>query len=336
VNNFNDNTIQVFIDYRVGGPHYFARNINAKGFNSHYIFGGKKAKVFGKKSLFPLLFFGRNSRVIKLFQYFLNFCILYFCFLFLVPRNTSIIIHSAKNYPAILSSILAFKDNVTLVIHEKLGKADVLIIRLIIHLQKTGIIRNFSVYSVAKSILPRELSSLVAVVRYSVPEDEKLVLSEAYSARARTSHRSLRLLLIGNISPVKNYSSFLRLLASVQINIEVVIYGARTGNKNYLKKFDKSVRDFELAGHKVVVMGFKEKLEIWRSLTEFDVFCLPSLSEAAPLVLYEMKETGIPILYSDVGDCSEILAEYKKSRSINISALSPSLLENALLELVET
>lgn len=329
-----ENCFQIFIDHRVGGPHYFAKTLNMGKVSSNYLFAGGKMEPLSKESAYPLLYFNQSSKFQKILQYALNTFLLWFYFVFKIPRKNNVIIHSVKNYPAIFSFLFSFRNNVTLIIHEEQNKFDFVVLRLVIIFRKYRFVRNLNVYSVAASTVHMKFQDEVKLLRYSVPEREKLLLSGAYAAHVRSSDRPIRLLLIGNISPIKNYDRFLLLLCNNNLNIDVFLYGERTGSELYLRKFDTAVNEFEKSGNHFVFMGFSKKEDIWNALPSFDIFCLPSLSEAAPLVLYEMRETGIPILYSDVGDCKEILSNYLNARSVNVNTVSSQSLESILLELL--
>lgn len=317
----------------MGGPHFYAETLNADSVSVNYLFAGDKIDVLNIKSVYPLFYFKKRSSLQKFLQYVLNTFLIWFYFIFKIPRASNVIIHSIKNYPAIFAFLLSLKKNVILIIHEEQSKLDSLVLRIVMFVHKYKIVKSLSIYSVASSIVHERLRNEIKLMRYSVPEKEKSLLSNAYADHSSSSDRRIKLLLIGNISPVKNYAHFLSLLRDINSDVDVYLYGGRTGSELYLKAFDTAVSDFEKSGNRLIFMGFTKKEDIWNTLSKYDIFCLPSVSEAAPLVLYEMRETGIPILYSDVGDCREILVGYSKARSMNVSVMSSQFLESTLHEL---
>lgn len=80
----------------------------------------------------------------------------------------------------------------------------------------------------------------------------------------------------------------------------------------------------------VVLLG--ERDDIPRLLAEFDIFCLPSRSEAFPVALGEAMLAALPCVATDVGDCRWLTGE--------LSPLVPpgdaSALAQAILDMAET
>lgn len=326
--------IHVFIDNRVGGPHYFAKSMMKDQVSSKYLFAGDILEIDNSKSIFPLCLFKVKWRLVKLLQYTINMFILVYYFNYRCSRDVEIVIHSLKNYPAIFACFLSRTCHFVIINHEEIKLFDGLLLRLIIALTKTGYFRKLDICTVANSIINDGLRASVKLLRYEVAFEDKKLLNNAYKRVLGKKRNFVRILLIGNISPVKNQAQFLKLLCGLDRKFHISLYGARTGNYTYLNEFDKAVEKFQSKGNTFEFKGFNKKEVIWQKLSDFDLFCLPSLSEAAPLVIYEMRETGIPILYTNVGDCAELLDGYKFSVGIDANRMSSSVIDRALRKLI--
>ena len=75
---------------------------------------------------------------------------------------------------------------------------------------------------------------------------------------------------------------------------------------------------------KVQLLGLRDDIPVL--LNCFDLFCLPSRSEAFPMALGEAMSVGLPCVATDVGDCRELVGD----TGLIIPPLSPSLLAKAL------
>jgi len=76
----------------------------------------------------------------------------------------------------------------------------------------------------------------------------------------------------------------------------------------------------------VVLLG--ERDDIPALLTEFDLFCMPSRSEAFPVALGEAMLAGLPCVATKVGDAAELGGDYVTFvRAEDIDALAGSILQ---------
>ncbi len=66
------------------------------------------------------------------------------------------------------------------------------------------------------------------------------------------------------------------------------------------------IKLLEQSGVRHAVMLLGERDDIPQLLPEFDIFCLPSRSEAFPVALGEAMLAGLPCIATDVGDCAEL------------------------------
>lgn len=81
--------------------------------------------------------------------------------------------------------------------------------------------------------------------------------------------------------------------------------------------------------HHVVLLG--ERDDIPQLLPDFDVFCLPSRSEAFPVALGEAMLAALPFVATDVGDCRVLSGPDADL----VAPERPDLLANALLAMID-
>lgn len=117
----------------------------------------------------------------------------------------------------------------------------------------------------------------------------------------KKSGRSLRMLVVGRISPQKNAITFLHALAKAieaGADLQVAWFG-RPNPKNYYDECVSVISKLELR-HFFCFMPPTDRIELEYRLA--DVFCLPSIYEGFPNVICEAMSAGLPILCSNVCD----------------------------------
>ncbi len=118
-------------------------------------------------------------------------------------------------------------------------------------------------------------------------------------------------MFIGNLFPVKGVkfliSAFSELLKSRDKDDVVLFVIGDGGEKETLRQVARNLK----IEHNVFFLGRKPHSEIPLWLNIADIFVLPSLSEGFPTVLVEALMCGVPVIASDVGGISEIIADGK-------------------------
>lgn len=115
---------------------------------------------------------------------------------------------------------------------------------------------------------------------------------------------------VGNINPAKGYEHFIDAvdrIAAKEVDIEAVIVGAKLESR--MEYHDRLVRKIEEFGleERVTLLGFRE--DIPALLSSFDLFVLPSVSEACPIVVLEAMAAKCPVVATRVGGVPEELPD---------------------------
>lgn len=115
-----------------------------------------------------------------------------------------------------------------------------------------------------------------------------------------TGSKMTHIVSIGEMNRNKNHISFIQILKQVK-NVHYHIIGADTGEgeriKEYIKK-EKLEKKVTLHGH------IKSASAI---LSQFDIFLLPSYTEALGYVVVEALQNGLPVIARRVGGVPEII-----------------------------
>lgn len=137
------------------------------------------------------------------------------------------------------------------------------------------------------------------------------------------------ILYVGAFEKVKGLEFLLRaykeILKSYVFNEATLIL---IGTGSITKKIKRMIWDYDIYDHVLLKKYIKhEEIPLWMNAS--DVFCLPSLNEGRPNVLYEAIACGTPVVATNVGGVSEIivsdeLGELIPSKSVNdiINALT--------------
>lgn len=112
---------------------------------------------------------------------------------------------------------------------------------------------------------------------------------------------------IGRFHLDKDYPTFLRaasILKELQPEVRFLLVGKGLSVSNEI--LQSWIREASLQNH-VVALG--ERSDISTCLLAMDVFCLPSQTEAFPLVLGEAMAAARPVVTTDVGDASFLVGD---------------------------
>lgn len=114
--------------------------------------------------------------------------------------------------------------------------------------------------------------------------------------------------VIGNVArldPQKNQSALIRAFGAIANDFpNAVLVLAGRGIDSGNEPFQKLISEMGIEG-RVRLLG--ERRDIPALLNAFDIFVLPSISEAFPLALGEAMSCGRYCIAADVGDCAEVI-----------------------------
>lgn len=106
----------------------------------------------------------------------------------------------------------------------------------------------------------------------------------------------LRLVAVGNLKPVKNYSYLIEAMNGVE-GVELDIFGEGPERPALERQIASS-------GAHVLLKGIRG--DMWNVLPEYDAFVMPSLYEGCPNAAIEAMAAGLPLLLSDIPVMREV------------------------------
>lgn len=113
---------------------------------------------------------------------------------------------------------------------------------------------------------------------------------------------------VGNLNPTKGHEFLIEAIAKVRYQLEksdihLVIVGKKLASQQkYYEGLCEKVRSRDLE-QVVTFTGWRS--DIPEMLNMFDIFVLPSITEACPIVVLEAMAMGCPVIATDVGGVSE-------------------------------
>ncbi len=128
--------------------------------------------------------------------------------------------------------------------------------------------------------------------------------------------RSIRLLTVGNINPLKGFEVLLDALSTIDGHWHLKVVGAELEtHRDYALSLYKKVDEITQSQNNVQIdfLGWQDKEKVRAYMASCDLFILPSYSEACPLVLLEALAMGCTCLATNVGDIALMLADAHES-----------------------
>ncbi len=124
---------------------------------------------------------------------------------------------------------------------------------------------------------------------------------------------NLRLLNIGNISPIKNQLLIINALSIIQkknqLNTPFVFFiGDNTEKKQYVREVCEAINNNNLQD-KVFFLGRQLSPIIYKIITMVDAVIISSKNEGMPLVISEAMQLGAPIISTKAGGVEDIIKD---------------------------
>jgi glycosyltransferase involved in cell wall biosynthesis len=197
-------------------------------------------------------------------------------------------------------------------------------IPLVWHFHET--LSQFSIIvSIGKKIIGKMPHQIVVVAKKAISvfglPDAILIpggVDTEFWSKSKLKKRSirhdsrLRICTVGNLNPLKGFDILLRALEAVHQPWELMIIGAELHtHAEYARKLRVLAQQLESPSRHVCFAGWMSPEAIESALSDCDLFVLPSISEACPLVLLEAMAVGCHCIATDVGDVSDILERGK-------------------------
>ncbi len=148
-------------------------------------------------------------------------------------------------------------------------------------------------------------ASNAALQRNAGARAPRVIENAAATVDAPRTDSTLRVGLVGRVTPVKDVLGFVRACALVAGEIphaEFVVVGPLDHDESYAEQCRA------LAARLNVRVRFVGEAQPEAWFGKLDVVALTSLSEAQPLALLEAMGAGIPVVATDVGGCRDLVA----------------------------
>ena len=150
--------------------------------------------------------------------------------------------------------------------------------------------------------------SKIAVVGNGVDRQTFFPLDKAQARQALGLNQTDQVLItVGGLVPRKGFHQVIKVLTQLPDNVKYLIVGGASAEGNYQAELELLVATLGL-GKRVVFVGPKPKSELNQVLSAADVFVLASANEGWANVILEAMACRLPVIASDVGGNSEVVA----------------------------
>lgn len=288
------------LDHRVGGPHVYAQTV-ARALESQV---QSTLVTTGKGAATELALTNLRHGFRALYPIEIVWNVLWLCWHFRgkAVRNACIFdIHGAANIAPLLAARL-LGIPVVWHFHETLGSYE--------RLARLG-----------RSVLAGGRHKIVVVANkaaqvFKLPDSELIPgaidinywQKTAASQRGREDDRTLRMVTVGNINPLKGGDLLLDAIGELRRPWELVVVGAELSTyRDYAAKLYERAKVLARSGGTVLFVGWQSPGEVRDLLSSADIFVLPSRSEACPIALLEAMAMESVCIATDVGDVAEII-----------------------------
>ena len=137
------------------------------------------------------------------------------------------------------------------------------------------------------------------------------------------SPTDFKFICVANLRPQKDQISLLEAFEKLDLeNVSLHLLG-----KNFQDDYSVQVlKKIENSERKDAIFYYGSQVDVDAYLNEADVGILSSISEGLPLALLEYGLAGLPAVYTNVGQCAEVMGDYGiQVPSNNLAALSAAM-----------
>lgn len=182
--------------------------------------------------------------------------------------------------------------------------------------------RYVAICGPAADLLKRHSSRPVRLIHNGVPVDFA-------HARERTHvPRDVHVLSVGNLRPEKDHVALIeaaaRLVPEFRGQSKTISFSI-AGDGPERPRLEKAIAASGLSDH-VRLLGTRS--DVAALMSQADLLAQPSRSEGLPITLIEAGMSGLPMVASDVGGCSEVVVEGKNG--LLVPPARPDLLAEAI------
>lgn len=144
-----------------------------------------------------------------------------------------------------------------------------------------------------------------------INEDKlKIITNKIYpieNLKEKSKNTKIKLLTVARLTPPKRIDLLIKATENIDIELHIIGDGEQ-------KKFLEDIK------HKNVF--FHGEINAFKDFSSYDIFALISDSEGLPLSALEAMSSGMPLILSDVGGCSELISQNGILVNNNIDEIS--------------
>lgn len=318
--------LKCIADPRFGGPHRLsfaiAERLQAEGIETVFLFGASTGQPgpacpFKHVHLKHLLFLRRRRPVLNLlaFLLWLPWNVFRICGIIKSERIDIVDVDGVLNVVPALAARLCRVPLLWCYNDHLPGVVKLLLLPLVARLSTQLVVQSEHLRQ-ARTTSHRLLRQKATVL--SPGTDTRMFDPDRYGPDARRRVRQRWHIapacpligIIGNLNALKGHDDFLRAAARIKEQVKdarFVVAGRRlTTAPGYWERLQQRTTELGLEGD-VVYTGFCE--DIGSLLAAMDVFVLASIRESCPNVVLEAMAMKVPVVATDVGAVSEVVAD---------------------------
>lgn len=165
----------------------------------------------------------------------------------------------------------------------------------------------------ANRVMPVSRALQKGIEAYGIQANFQLVPNVANnilfspSDQPKSSDKSVRIVFVGSLIPVKGIDTLLKSLARLKKQPPAWMLDI-VGDGAFREEYQNEARELGVAD-RINWHGFRPKEYVADIMRQADFFVLPSVWDNFPCVLVEAQATGLPIVASNVGGIPEIVSE---------------------------
>jgi len=232
----------------------------------------------------------------------------------LASRKYDIVIEDGwahpTTFPFNLVCWLTGRVRLVMIVHQVRCHATKPPVRFIVRMFERFALRSARLIVTVSNFISSEVERLVgSKERIALARPGSAPLPDTECVREESGDEPLRLLFVGNCTPLKGLDHLieaLSLLRDVRLRLDIV--GDVSLEPRYYKKLARRLKALGVS-ERVTFHGAISHEVLGRFYSRADIFTFPSLYEGFGIVLAEAMQAGLPIVATRIGPVNEIVRE---------------------------
>jgi glycosyltransferase involved in cell wall biosynthesis len=237
-------------------------------------------------------------------------------------------------FPFNLVCWLTGSVRLVMIVHQLRCRATKPPVRFIVRMFERTALRSARLIVTVSDFISSEVERLVGSnERIALARPGSAPLPDTECVREESGDEPLRLLFVGNCTPLKGLDHLieaLSLLWDVHLRLDVV--GDVTLEPRYCKRLARRAKALGVS-ERVTFHGAISHEVLGRFYSRADIFTFPSLYEGFGIVLAEAMHAGLPIVATRIGPVNEVVREDKNA--LLVSAADSAALAGAIRRLAD-